>query len=91
MRAVLATDTYRTDRKAPLIQLHDPTILAGQGAGAADQPSRHQWQGGLRGPREGHQRISGQPGTGGVGAEPRAVASTKTRSLGGKDQRKASP
>lgn len=35
--------------------------------------------------------VSWQPGAGDVGTESRAAASTKTQSLGGKDQRKASP
>lgn len=69
-----------------------PNLAAGphrpsQPGRVADQPSKRR-QGGQR---AGPQWVSRQPGARDVGTEPRAAALTKTRSLGRKDQRKASP
>lgn len=55
------------------------------------RPALHMRWGGLCGLRKGHRWVSGQPAVRGVGTEARAAALTKTWSLGGKDQRKASP
>lgn len=66
----------------------DPAVLAGP---SEWRVSLQMEQGGFCGLRKGHPWVSRQPRARGVGTERRAAASTKTQSLGGKDQRKASP